>query len=408
MSLEIVSCLSMLCVALLSLSLLLLQSYDMLMMQQVMFAMAVSCIQNGNWGILPLHLCSICQHAVGPSSVEGVTRELSRIRSKDGAYMKNVGIRFFRNCKERSSNTSKRVLSRAALKAAQQTKDGRDVEVSNLCAELETVKDETLGAMEQLKEAESKAKALPTMTQNATIELKLKMRAMTDQDGFRHDKQIKVAAYRCTIVMCYCQDVYNKKTEDKHMLKCFGASSTQWVKMGIYKCTKHASSQAEVNPVQNATKVPAAAAASTPDPNIDIPITPAATATAAAVVATGLPDACHLIWVEKLVNVLTPSTLIHGNIEPQAVHLLALKEIISCLSIWHIQVELRQWQIPHQQPLVADDLSPSIAFIDEIDAVSTKRYIQWHQCLLTFTIDVMSNYVSYAQLDELDSRGDVR
>ena len=72
--------------------------------------------------------------------------------------------------------------------------------------------------------------------------------------------------------------------------------------------TKHASSQAEVNPVQNATKVPAAAAAaaaaaavvassmvaaatrSTPDPNIDLPIAAAATATAAAVVATGLPD----------------------------------------------------------------------------------------------------------------------
>ena len=29
----------------------------------------------------------------------------------------------------------------------------------------------------------------------------------------------------------------------------------------------------------------------------------------------------------KLVNVLTPSTLIHGNIGAQAVHLLALKEV---------------------------------------------------------------------------------
>lgn len=57
----------------------------------------------------------------------------------------------------------------AALKAAQQTKDGRDVEVSNLRAELENLKDETLGAMEQLKEAESEAKALCTMTQRMVL-----------------------------------------------------------------------------------------------------------------------------------------------------------------------------------------------------------------------------------------------
>ncbi|XP_071733388.1 coiled-coil domain-containing protein SCD2 isoform X2 [Rutidosis leptorrhynchoides] len=57
----------------------------------------------------------------------------------------------------------------AALKAAQQTKDGRDVEVSNLRAELENLKDETMGAMEQLKEAESEAKALRTMTQRMVL-----------------------------------------------------------------------------------------------------------------------------------------------------------------------------------------------------------------------------------------------
>lgn len=57
----------------------------------------------------------------------------------------------------------------AALKAAQQTKDGRDVEVSNLRAELEKLKDETAGAMEQLKEAESEAKALRTMTQRMVL-----------------------------------------------------------------------------------------------------------------------------------------------------------------------------------------------------------------------------------------------
>ncbi|KAK1413175.1 hypothetical protein QVD17_34946 [Tagetes erecta] len=57
----------------------------------------------------------------------------------------------------------------AALKAAQQTKDGRDVEVSNLRVELEKFKDETAGAMEQLKEAESEAKALRTMTQRMVL-----------------------------------------------------------------------------------------------------------------------------------------------------------------------------------------------------------------------------------------------
>ncbi|KAK9049517.1 hypothetical protein SSX86_031516 [Deinandra increscens subsp. villosa] len=62
-----------------------------------------------------------------------------------------------------------KLVEQAALKAAQQTKDGRDVEVSNLRAELEKVKDETLGAMEQLKEAESEAKALRTMTQRMVL-----------------------------------------------------------------------------------------------------------------------------------------------------------------------------------------------------------------------------------------------
>ncbi|KAL4559821.1 hypothetical protein LXL04_031967 [Taraxacum kok-saghyz] len=57
----------------------------------------------------------------------------------------------------------------AALKAAQQTRDGRDSEVSNLRAELESIKDETAGAMEQLREAESEAKALRTMTQRMVL-----------------------------------------------------------------------------------------------------------------------------------------------------------------------------------------------------------------------------------------------
>ncbi|GKC20551.1 ACT domain-containing protein ACR6-like protein [Tanacetum coccineum] len=66
-------------------------------------------------------------------------------------------------------NTSKRVSSQAALKVAQQTKDGRDVEVSNLRVELENVKDETLGSMEQQKESEFEAKSLRTMTQRMVL-----------------------------------------------------------------------------------------------------------------------------------------------------------------------------------------------------------------------------------------------
>ncbi|XP_023771551.1 coiled-coil domain-containing protein SCD2 isoform X1 [Lactuca sativa] len=57
----------------------------------------------------------------------------------------------------------------AALKAAQQSRDGRDVEVSNLRAELEHLKEETAGAMDQLREAESEAKALRTMTQRMVL-----------------------------------------------------------------------------------------------------------------------------------------------------------------------------------------------------------------------------------------------
>lgn len=57
----------------------------------------------------------------------------------------------------------------AALKAAQQTKDGRDDEITILRTELENLKDDTANAMEQLQEAESEAKALRTMTQRMIL-----------------------------------------------------------------------------------------------------------------------------------------------------------------------------------------------------------------------------------------------
>ncbi|XP_027168816.1 coiled-coil domain-containing protein SCD2-like isoform X1 [Coffea eugenioides] len=57
----------------------------------------------------------------------------------------------------------------AALKAAQQTKDGRDEQISSLRAEIENLKDETVNTMEQLREAESEAKALRVMTQRMIL-----------------------------------------------------------------------------------------------------------------------------------------------------------------------------------------------------------------------------------------------
>ncbi|XP_019243983.1 PREDICTED: coiled-coil domain-containing protein SCD2-like isoform X2 [Nicotiana attenuata] len=57
----------------------------------------------------------------------------------------------------------------AALKAAQQTKDGRDEEITVLRTEIENLKDDTANAMEQLQEAESEAKALRTMTQRMIL-----------------------------------------------------------------------------------------------------------------------------------------------------------------------------------------------------------------------------------------------
>ncbi|KAJ8553509.1 hypothetical protein K7X08_024187 [Anisodus acutangulus] len=57
----------------------------------------------------------------------------------------------------------------AALKAAQQTKDGRDDEITILRTEIENLKDDAANTMEQLQEAESEAKALRTMTQRMIL-----------------------------------------------------------------------------------------------------------------------------------------------------------------------------------------------------------------------------------------------
>ncbi|KAF5203014.1 coiled-coil domain-containing protein SCD2-like, partial [Thalictrum thalictroides] len=57
----------------------------------------------------------------------------------------------------------------AALKSAKQTSDGREGEVSALRSEVETVKEEAAAAVEQLREAESEAKALRSMTQRMIL-----------------------------------------------------------------------------------------------------------------------------------------------------------------------------------------------------------------------------------------------
>ncbi|GMJ04890.1 STOMATAL CYTOKINESIS DEFECTIVE 2 [Hibiscus trionum] len=57
----------------------------------------------------------------------------------------------------------------AALKAAKQTKDGREEEIASLRLELENVKDGAATAVEQLREAESEAKALRSLTQRMVL-----------------------------------------------------------------------------------------------------------------------------------------------------------------------------------------------------------------------------------------------
>ncbi|XP_068656490.1 coiled-coil domain-containing protein SCD2-like isoform X2 [Aristolochia californica] len=57
----------------------------------------------------------------------------------------------------------------AALKAAKQTKDGRDEEISSLKLEVESAKDEAGAAIEQIREAESEAKALRSRTQRMIL-----------------------------------------------------------------------------------------------------------------------------------------------------------------------------------------------------------------------------------------------
>ncbi|KAF7123340.1 hypothetical protein RHSIM_Rhsim12G0180400 [Rhododendron simsii] len=57
----------------------------------------------------------------------------------------------------------------AALKAAKQTKDGRDGEIAALRGEIENLKDAAAKALEQFVEAESEAKALHIMTQRMIL-----------------------------------------------------------------------------------------------------------------------------------------------------------------------------------------------------------------------------------------------
>ncbi|KAK1567656.1 hypothetical protein Q3G72_014924 [Acer saccharum] len=63
----------------------------------------------------------------------------------------------------------KLLSTQAALKAAKQTKDGRDGEVVVLRTEIQNLKDEAATAMEQLQEAESETKALRSMTQRMIL-----------------------------------------------------------------------------------------------------------------------------------------------------------------------------------------------------------------------------------------------
>ncbi|KAK1319848.1 hypothetical protein QJS10_CPB04g00128 [Acorus calamus] len=57
----------------------------------------------------------------------------------------------------------------AALKAAKENKDGREDEMASVRAELESAKEEAAASVEQLREAESEAKALRSMTQRMIL-----------------------------------------------------------------------------------------------------------------------------------------------------------------------------------------------------------------------------------------------
>ncbi|KAL0905390.1 hypothetical protein M5K25_023806 [Dendrobium thyrsiflorum] len=57
----------------------------------------------------------------------------------------------------------------AALKAARETKDGRDEEIASLRQEVEVAREEVSSALEQLRETETEAKALRSMTQRMIL-----------------------------------------------------------------------------------------------------------------------------------------------------------------------------------------------------------------------------------------------
>ncbi|KZV21764.1 hypothetical protein F511_02922 [Dorcoceras hygrometricum] len=94
----------------------------------------------------------------------------------------------------------------ANLKAAKQTKDGRDEELAALRAELENIKDETSTAAEQFREAESEAKALRTMTQRMIL---------------THEEMEEVVLKRCWLARYWglaarygiCEDIAGSKYE---------------------------------------------------------------------------------------------------------------------------------------------------------------------------------------------------
>ncbi|TYG90924.1 hypothetical protein ES288_A12G221800v1 [Gossypium darwinii] len=71
--------------------------------------------------------------------------------------------------REEAESRARELEKQAALKAANQTKDGREEEIAAFRSELENLKDGAAKAVEQLHEAESETKALRSMTQRMIL-----------------------------------------------------------------------------------------------------------------------------------------------------------------------------------------------------------------------------------------------
>ncbi|KAM7483500.1 hypothetical protein LguiB_008083 [Lonicera macranthoides] len=102
------------------------------------------------------------------------TSDAGRIESKDTGNQHEASalrdeLRHAEEKREAAEARARELEKQAALKAAKQSKDGRDEEVAALRTEIESIKDETAGAVEQLQEAESEAKTLRTMTQRMIL-----------------------------------------------------------------------------------------------------------------------------------------------------------------------------------------------------------------------------------------------